>query len=767
MKAILSQTLIDKIKSEITEGVLKELNTSKFDSQDKIDSLSKRIDAIVDKSPKFDELGVIAGTLKEIKDTASKNDTEHLKSLIWNPDVRNKFAAEVLDQIRVPKDGEDGADGDKGKAGKNYILKEEDRLDIAEKIPLDDFITNEKLLKSLSELSKRLKKDFPRNRGGGLEGDDLLKEITKLLGTDDWKFGLPSNGQIEANLPYVNFTENFTGPIPDEAGVLDYNDAELSLNLNTGVGPVLQIGQEIYILICNNTGSLITNFTALRPVSAVVKEGLIIPTVEKAKADNFATMEGTLMVSTMDIPHDAIGLATRFGRIRNADTSAFSDGAGLFVSATVAGKFTDVAPAFPNWPISMGGVLKSGVSDGEFIMSVTRNIFDTTLNFWNGVFRETINFTVSSNGTVVTGALSPANGHPDMTMMFSDGFSTLTTTPPATITLTAGTDDDPQENFIYVLKSTKALTLSTSDWPTAEHIRVASVVLRSAATTDIDDAYKNQNHNDHIEDTGSLQGHLSHIASAIREKIPATWKSGVEGSASGFPNNFYVATTAGMVRQLHLQSYLSTSMPTDDIHIVNHPTTPNVTVSNLNGQTVDALGNSLANSSFSFVIWGIQNKTGTASHLICNLPTGKYSKNNPANAVSDAFNYATYDIPASFQGVGFLIARFTVVLEANGTTWSLFDTENLRGRIPNSTAGGGGGGTGVTTILGLTDTPSAFTGFKGQPLRVNEAETAMEFVALKSGTLASPPSGLHAGEHWLDTTDSANHPIQRISTVIT
>ena len=37
--------------------------------------------------------------------------------------------------------------------------------------------------------------------------------------------------------------------------------------------------------------------------------------------------------------------------------------------------------------ISIGGVLVADADVGEIIISVTRDIFDTTLNFWNGVWR--------------------------------------------------------------------------------------------------------------------------------------------------------------------------------------------------------------------------------------------------------------------------------------------------------------------------------------------------------------------------------------------
>jgi len=318
-------------------------------------------------------------------------------------------------------------------------------------------------------------------------------------------------------------------------------------------------------------------------------------------------------------------------------------------------------------------------------------------------------------------------------MAFSDGFTTLVTTPSAEILLTPGTDTNPQENFVYVTKANKYLEASTSDWPVnEEHIKVASVVLQSVSATSTEGALKNQNWNDHIQSTTTNQGHMSHITEAIRSKIGASWWSGCEGSCTVVataPDDVYVAATGGIIYQLHRQAFPALNTQTgDDVHIINHATTPYLSVTNLNGQTSDALGNSLANSSFSFVMWGVANKTGQPSHIMINLPTDSYPKNAPDLAVEDAFNYSVYDIPSEFQGCGFLIARFTYVLEAGGTTWTLYDTEDLRGKSPNTTAGGGAGGTGVTTFLGLTDTPSSYAGEAGKIPNIASGETALEFV---------------------------------------
>lgn len=742
------QKVIDQIKQEIIASL--EKRKVRFDQSD-IDDIVNQVKSRVE-TPVLDSQEVVRGLLEHVTTTEDEKRVDFYRGEIFSPDIKQEIGKKVLDQIEIPKDGDKGEKGDKGEPGKDpqpIPLTDRDKKEIAGFVDVTKLIKDRK--KDLVLLIEQLKTGKIRLPShAGIDVKEIIAEINKILGTSDWQNGNPGSGSIGHNVAWVNFTEGFSGSVPDEAGVVKWNDNELALDVKTGIGPTLQVGQEIYILICNETGSQIDNFTPLRPLSATVKNGLIIPTVELAKADEFATVEGTLMVSTMDIPNNTIGLATRFGRVRDADTSAFNEGDGLFVSATTAGEFVNVAPPFPNYAISMGGVLKADAVEGEFIVSVTRDIFDTTINFWNGVFRETISFEISSNGVTVTGILQPDNGHPDMTMMFSDGFSMLDTTPPVTIELIPGTANNPQENFIYVPKSTKVLTVSTSAWPTDEHIKVANTILRTAAITQADGELANRNWNDHIESTTTFQGHMSHICEKLRQ-FEAQWDSGVEGSAtidSGpTPDDVFVANTAGFVYQLHKHPFpaLDTQVD-DDVHIVNHFVNPFLTVMNLNGQTSDSLGVTLVNSSFSFVMWGIQNRAGCPSHLMINLPTGKYAKSSPSSAVSDAFNFSVYDIENKFQGFAFLIARFTFTLDAPGQVWTLFDTEDLRGKIPNTTAGGGAGGTGVTTWTGLSDTPNTYVG-EGVP-RANTSGTALDFTTLlKSGSDQSN-AGAAAGEFW-------------------
>lgn len=584
-------------------------------------------------------------------------------------------------------------------------------------------------------------------------------------------------------------------PVVEPEGLTWWNVNENTLNMATGYGSTLQVGQEIHIKVYNNTGSDILDGTAVYPNGSFNN----FPTIGKAQTNTHETVSIDYGMTTTDILNGEYGFVTWFGKVRGLDTSSYNLGDVLYISPDTAGGLVNVRPELPDYAIQMGIVFNVDANDGEIFITSRTSIYDTLLNFYNGTFRESFDFLVSSSGGVVTGSLSPTDGHPDMTMIFSDGFELLDTTPAIDIVLTVGTDTNPQSNYIYVPKTTKVLTLSTSDWPASEeHIRVAHVVLQSAATTEINGALRNQNWNDHMSSTDSQQGHMAHISEKVRQ-FEAQWYSGIEGSATDNGGVVYVKNTAGDVYQMHRQIFpmidmtqydidavstgsktftisgdgdLSSVFPDDriikvnnstgndglytivstvwsdpdfiitveesissavadgtigdDIHIVNHDTTPYTTLIDLADVTNDASGNSLNNTSFSIVVWGIQNKTGQECHLMANLPTDTYNKNFPAQAVSDATNFSVYTIPKSFQSVGFLIARFTFV--NSGGTWSIYDTEDLRGKIPNSTAGGGAGGTGVTTFLGLSDTPSAYTSQALKIPQVNVGETALEFV---------------------------------------
>lgn len=514
-------------------------------------------------------------------------------------------------------------------------------------------------------------------------------------------------------------------PVSQPEGLEWWNGLKKTKNIATGLGPVLQTGLEDWFWGYNDTGVEIGNGSVVHPVAGAT-DGL--PHVELAISNTFEGIDRDIWVATMTIPVGSAGIFTKRGDVNDIDTSLFTPGDNIWVSDTVAGEFTKTKPEFPSYPIQVGGVAISHASAGAIVVSVKGEITDTVQNFWNGVIRESFDFLITATGGVITGTLTPSNGHPDLTMMFSDGFTTLDTDPGAPIELVpASLDTDPVTNFVYIPLSTKVLTVSTSDWPTEEHIKISQCVLQTAITTETNKALRNQNWNDHIQSTTTNQGHLPHIGARIRALV-AEWDTGGEATLTGPTSSVLIATTEAKVFQMHLQTFPAQDMGvSSDIHVVNDSITPYVTSNDLaNNLDLNAIGETTNNKWFSIVIWGVCNKTGEVSHLMCNLPTGGY--NSQENAVNDGDGYAVYDIPKAFKGVGFLIARFTLRRSSSTFTYdSGVGYQDLRGFFPNSTAGSASGSSGVSTFLALTDTPASFVPTNW--LQSNAGGTALENIA--------------------------------------
>lgn len=562
---------------------------------------------------------------------------------------------------------------------------------------------------------------------------------------------LNMTGHPITDLGYIDF-DTTASPGDGSEGRTKWNAMEHTLDLTTGLGPVLQVGQESFVLVYNGTGSTIYNGTAVYPMGAVAGR----PSIHEASANTHVTFGGVVLVTTMDIPTGTVGIVSKDGKVRGIDTSGFSLGDRVYLSKDgegIVNNLTNVRPSFPSYAIQIGGVTVEDGSDGVIQLEVKGGEQDTIQNYWNGTFREPFDFRVTESAGTVTGTVTPTNGHPDLTMMFSDGFQMLDTDPGATIDITAyvGTDIAPLTCYIFIPQSTKILTVDTS-WPIAEHIRIAQLFLQSAVTTGTSGALRNQNWNDEIQDTDTNQGHLSHIGHRIRS-MASEWDSGVEAVLTVADTaNSYVSVTSGEVFQMHLQTIPAQAMPTDNMEVVNDPDAAYTPITTLNSITKTSEGVTISNNRwFSIVVWSVCNKSGERSHLMCNVPAGFYT--SESNAQMDTLGYANYTIPKEFKGVGFLVARFTVQRKASTIAYGGGDSyQDLRGFIPNSTAGSGAGGSGITTFLGLVDTPTTFVGQGLKFPQVNVGETALEFVSITAdhGEL----SGLSDDDHSQYHTDA-------------
>jgi len=315
------------------------------------------------------------------------------------------------------------------------------------------------------------------------------------------------------------------------------------------------------------------------------------------------------------------------------------------------------------------------------------------MSAFQGTMANEFDLTVSEAGGVVSADFEASGGIPGLGI-FNNQFVTV---PVQSVTLTAGSDASPTPNYVHILGSDPTnLAVSTSNWPTAFHIKVAFLLVPSAAYVASAGPYINQNWNDgnHVGE----EGHIRHIGEAIRLTMQgATWHSGVaaNGATDGYitidagdtPDSVYFLSTAGVAYQMHQHTIpaIDTS-GTDDIHVVNSSVAAYNSIQDISDEVADSTGGSLNNKYYNVVIAGVCNKTGEYSPLLMNMPSGSY--NTATGAINDTSGYDVYDLPHEFvqdSCTAFLICRIT--FRNQGGNLTVQNTTDLRGRTPGTASG--------------------------------------------------------------------------------
>jgi hypothetical protein len=129
----------------------------------------------------------------------------------------------------------------------------------------------------------------------------------------------------------------------------------------------IHIGQDTVTRIWNNTGSTLPRANCVFISGTSSANGF--PSVGLADASISANAE-VIGFTTTDIAPGAYGFAQKTGRIQGLNTSLFTEGAELFLSASEPGKFTSSVPASPNFPLNVGYITKSDLTDGTLLIDI-------------------------------------------------------------------------------------------------------------------------------------------------------------------------------------------------------------------------------------------------------------------------------------------------------------------------------------------------------------------------------------------------------------
>lgn len=150
-------------------------------------------------------------------------------------------------------------------------------------------------------------------------------------------------------------------------GRVYYDNSEGSLKVQGPIpGVEVSVGHTTHTHVVNNTGEVITKGMAC--VQAGVVNGEI--QVQKAIATSF-DMARIFGVAQQDIPNGGSGALITFGEIPNLNTLGYPTGVPLYLSDTVAGTYSEVAPTIIS---RVGGSLKQDGATGRLYVSMLTNV---------------------------------------------------------------------------------------------------------------------------------------------------------------------------------------------------------------------------------------------------------------------------------------------------------------------------------------------------------------------------------------------------------
>ena len=163
----------------------------------------------------------------------------------------------------------------------------------------------------------------------------------------------------------LQFDTTYTGATP--TGQLSWNSGDGTLDLGLAGGTVvLQVGQEQVQRIWNNTGATLTQGQAVYTVGS---QGQRL-TVGLASAAAESTSSKTFGVVTENILNESEGYITTEGLVRNINTSAFPQGAALWLSPTTPGALTTTKPTAPQHLVLVGFCVRQHASSGVIFVKV-------------------------------------------------------------------------------------------------------------------------------------------------------------------------------------------------------------------------------------------------------------------------------------------------------------------------------------------------------------------------------------------------------------
>jgi hypothetical protein len=184
---------------------------------------------------------------------------------------------------------------------------------------------------------------------------------TNLDGITDWQIGdwLLFNGTVWQKIDQSDLIQSITSA--DGSIVVTTTGSTVDLAVSQ-TSPASVLVEQVR----NTTGATLTKGTAVYISGATGQ----IPTVTKAQANNDTNSAQTLGLITANISNNSNGYVTIIGLISNLNTSAYTDGAQLYLSPSTAGTLTATKPYAPNHLVYVAVVAHAHPTQGKLLVKV-------------------------------------------------------------------------------------------------------------------------------------------------------------------------------------------------------------------------------------------------------------------------------------------------------------------------------------------------------------------------------------------------------------
>jgi hypothetical protein len=191
-------------------------------------------------------------------------------------------------------------------------------------------------------------------------------------------------------------------------GMLTWDETYQTLDLGLSDQVSAHLGQDSYFFVKNQTGSTITKGTAVQAAGTVGASGTIL--ISKAIANGSVSSKLFMGLAASDIPDGEDGYVLEFGKLRQANTIAFSAGDILYVNPAVPGGLSNTLPVAPNNKVTVAFVINR--SENQGVLAV-RPAVDTRLAelqdvYINGITNGQIIKWVSANSRFESATLTSA-----------------------------------------------------------------------------------------------------------------------------------------------------------------------------------------------------------------------------------------------------------------------------------------------------------------------------------------------------------------------